>query len=88
MAESTKNYLDEEGLTLVLHKVKTLTDTYIYEQAIASDIWNITHNLKKYPAVTIIDSAENEVMGAIQYINENQLTISFNAAFSGKAYLN
>lgn len=61
---------------------------YTFTQVAASAIWNITHNLKKKPSVSIVDSAENNVYGDIEYINENQLTITFNSAFSGKAYLN
>ena len=61
---------------------------YTFTQVSASATWNITHNLKKKPSVSIVDSADNNVYGDIEYINENQLTITFNSAFSGKAYLN
>ena len=61
---------------------------YTFTQIAAASTWNITHNLKKKPSVSIVDSAENNVYGDIEYINENQLTITFNSAFSGKAYLN
>lgn len=88
MADSTKNYLDEEGVKHVFQKIKTLTDTFIYEQATAANVWEIQHNMKKYPSVTIIDSANNEVMGAVEYIDNNNLKITFNGAFGGKAYLN
>ena len=44
--------------------------------------------MKKYPSVTIIDSANNEVMGAVEYIDHNNLKITFNGAFGGKEYLN
>jgi len=61
---------------------------YTFNQVSASSTWSITHNLNKKPSVSIVDSAENNVYGDIEYINENQLTITFNSAFSGKAYLN
>ena len=61
---------------------------YTFNQVAAAKTWIITHNLKKKPSVSIVDSAENNVYGDIEYINENQLTITFNSAFSGKAYLN
>ena len=61
---------------------------YTFNQVAASSTWSITHNLNKKPSVSIVDSAENNVYGDIEYINENQLTITFNSAFSGKAYLN
>lgn len=61
---------------------------YTYNQLTPATTWNITHNLSKKPSVSVVDSGENVVYGNIEYINANQLTITFNAAFSGKAYLN
>lgn len=61
---------------------------YTHEQAIASDIWVINHNLNKRPSITIVDSADNVVEGAEKYIDENTVEIRFNGAFKGKAYLN
>lgn len=62
--------------------------TYIYSQSSALATWEINHNLAKYPAVSIVDSGGNVVIGDIKYIDQNNLTISFMSAFSGKAYLN
>jgi len=63
-------------------------ETFIYEQQQASDEWVITHNLGKFPSVTIIDSGDNIVFGDVQYINSNSLKITFTVIFSGKVYLN
>ena len=63
-------------------------DTFIYGQNPASDVWTIQHNLNNYPAVAVVDSAGNVVIGDIQYIDRNTVVITFKAAFSGKAYLN
>jgi len=62
--------------------------TYTHTQGAAATGWYISHNLLKFPAVTVVDSSGNLVEGAIQYINNNSLEINFTAAFSGKAYLN
>jgi len=59
-----------------------------HSQANASTEWTIQHNLDKYPSITVVDSAENVVYGAIQYIDKNNLKIIFSAGFAGKAYLN
>ena len=48
----------------------------------------IAHNLEKFPAVTVVDSANNVVIGHITYTNTNSLTVSFSSSFSGKAYIN
>ena len=61
---------------------------YIHNQTSASVVWNIQHNLNKLPSVTTVNINNIEVKGEIQYIDNNNLTITFSAGFSGKAYLN
>ena len=65
-----------------------LDKSYIHNQVAASSSWEITHNLGKYPSVSIVDSGGNWVVGDIVYTNKNTLIINFTASFSGKAYLN
>lgn len=62
--------------------------SYIYIQGTASAVWRVTHNLGKYPSVTVVDSADNVIVGEVQYISPNEIMISFVGAFSGKVYLN
>lgn len=65
------------------------TDKYYeHNQALALATWNINHNLNKNPSVTVIDTGDNQVIGDIVYVDDNNLTINFSSAFSGKAYLN
>lgn len=61
---------------------------YTHTQLIPSSQWEINHNLNKKCSVTIVDSADNVVIGDIQYIDMNNIIVTFQAAFSGKAYLN
>lgn len=61
---------------------------YTHNQMVASASWTITHNLGKYPSVTVVDSAGTAWEGDITYINNNSLQINFSLPFSGKAYLN
>ena len=61
---------------------------FVYIKSTPNKIWEITHNLDKYPSVTIVDSAGSVVMGDITYTSKSTLTVTFSAAFSGKAYLN
>ena len=74
---------------------KTLEDlgivndkNYLHIQSVASNEWIINHNLNKYPSVSVIDSAENEVIGEVEYIDTNNLKLKFAGSFSGKATLN
>lgn len=62
--------------------------TYIHRQVIASNTWEITHNLYKYPSVSVVDTGGNVVIGDVEYTSLNTLVIKFTAPFSGTAYLN
>lgn len=72
---------------LVLNAV--IGDKYfMYEQAVSSDVWIIEHNLNKKPSITVVDSADTVIVGDYEYNDLNKVTLYFNAAFAGKAYLN
>lgn len=62
--------------------------TYVHTQSAAEAVWEITHNLGKFPSVVVFDSSEDEVEGKIKHITENELLIIFSAAFTGRAILN
>ena len=61
---------------------------FVFTQGLPSATWNITHNLGKFPSVSVVDTADQLMYGDTEYFNENSLTITFSAPFSGKAYLN
>lgn len=65
-----------------------LDKNYKHTQIQASKTWNIKHNLKKIPSVTIVDSGGSEVIGDIKHLSENELVITFTYEFSGSAILN
>ena len=67
--------------------------TYTHNQSSTSNTWVITHNLHRFPSVTVVDSADTIVQGTVVYNSSKQLTITFFSgssalAFQGKAYLN
>lgn len=62
--------------------------TYAYPQDSPSDVWTVTHNMNKYPSVSVVDSAGSTVVGDVFYDSLNQVTITFSAPFSGKAFFN
>jgi hypothetical protein len=89
-----------QGTTLVANqKGNTVTVTgviggvsldanYVYTQGSPSATWVVTHNLNKYCYVTVVDSADNIVVGEVLYNSLNQVTLTFAGAFSGKAFFN
>lgn len=89
--ENDTIYILKNGITndnWVIFTASANNSTFIFTQGLPKYRWDIQHNLKKYPSVTIVDSAGTEVIGDVQYINENKITILFSSSFSGKAYLN
>jgi len=48
----------------------------------------ITHNLGKYPAVTVIDNFDRVLIVEVDYIDNNTVKLTSSGAFSGKAYFN
>lgn len=62
---------------------------YTHDQASASASWTVTHNLGRFPSITVVDTSGNRILGfEAVYDSANQVTLTFSAAFSGKAYLN
>lgn len=67
--------------------------TFTHNQTSTSNTWVVTHNLHRFPSVTVVDSGGTIVVGTIVYNSNKQLTITFFSngsalAFQGKAYLN
>lgn len=60
---------------------------YVHNQYISSNIWNISHNLNRFPNVYIEDSSHQQVIGSINYIDSNNIVINFSFSISGKAFL-
>ena len=62
--------------------------TFVFTQGVPATVWNIQHNLGKFPSITVIDNADTVVTGEYTYIDNNNVTLTFSAGFAGKAYLN
>ena len=74
-----------EGTTNKYFTVGRVSYEHIQDEV--SKDWVIVHNLGFKPNVTVIDSAGTIYEGEIAYTNTTTLTVSFSAAFSGKAFL-
>jgi hypothetical protein len=61
---------------------------FVYTQSVPSTLWTITHNLDKFPSVSVVNINNVTMYGNVVYLNENELQIEFSAGFSGKAYMN
>jgi len=61
---------------------------FVYTQSVPSTLWTITHNLDKFPSVSVVNINNVTMYGNVVYLNLNELQIEFSAGFSGKAYMN
>lgn len=48
----------------------------------------VEHNLSKKPAVTVVDSSGEEVIGQVTHMDNSTVLITFTAPFTGKVILN
>lgn len=84
--------IESNSLDLIIDDLKSRLEisanNYVHTQQVASDIWEITHSLNKYPSVTIVDTSGNLVIGSVHYISTSKIVVKFSAPFSGVAYLN
>ena len=71
----------------ILNFVLPVGGNYTHTQNVSSATWTITHNLGFSPAVSVVDSGGNHVVGDVNYVSVNVLTVSFSAPFGGLAYL-
>jgi len=62
--------------------------TFVFTQGAPATVWNIQHNLGKFPSVSVVNNNDLLMNGEITYIDNNNITCNFSAAFAGKAYLN
>lgn len=61
--------------------------TFRHAQAAPLAVWTIAHGLDAFPAVTVVDAANAELTGQVDYVDSDNLTITFGAPVSGVALL-
>ena len=62
--------------------------SFTYTQTTPVTAWSIKHDLGKYPSVTTMDSAGNQIIGDVTYTDLDNLVVTFTSKIAGKAYLN
>ena len=61
---------------------------FTFSQSSAATTWNVTHNLNKFPSVTVTLADGQQVIADVTPNNKNNLTITFSGDNSGIAYMN
>jgi hypothetical protein len=67
---------------------KPAKTTYRHTQTAPSRVWEVVHNLGKFPSVTITDADGNEYESEVKHIDLNNTLLTFSEAFAGFADLN
>lgn len=79
----------EDEHLATIHDLSDLVDkTFVYTQETPSAEWVVNHGLHKNPSISVVDSAGSEVIGDYQYIDLNNVILTFSGAFAGKAFFN
>lgn len=64
-------------------------ETVAHHQLVPSSVWLVDHTWPGgFPAVSVVDSGNNVIIGEVTYLSTTQLSITFSNPFAGKAYLN
>lgn len=61
---------------------------YVHNQSALASTWLVAHNLNKYPSVEVVDTGNTVILPNVHYESANQITLTFSAPTSGKAYVN
>lgn len=61
--------------------------SFEFVQQTAATVWNISHNMGLKPNVKTEDLQGNDIVGVVDYIDNNTVRVTFNQAVAGKAYL-
>jgi len=86
----TIQYTPEKSLELFENqKWNSVKDkNYHHIQNSPSRVWEITHNLDKYPSVTIFDFTGTEYEAETMHLDINNVLLTFSIPFAGYADLN
>jgi hypothetical protein len=60
---------------------------YRHTQGSAATTWTVAHNLGHKPLVQTLDAAGNMIMGSVVHVDDDNLTISFEEALAGSAFM-
>jgi hypothetical protein len=76
----------DSDVAVISHQIAE--DKHYKTALMDGDIWQIEHNLNKYPSITVVDTANNVIYGEVNYNDLNNVTITFASSVTGYAYFN
>lgn len=76
------------NVNIMTNSSSTPDKAFVFEQEEPTNVWLIEHGMEKHPSVSIVDNEGLLIMGDVQYIDTNNVKVTFSTEFAGKAYLN
>lgn len=84
-------YINGQAFYLIIDLDPNLThvwpSTFRWEQAAPATVWAIQHGLNSFPDVSVLDTSNEQVFGEVDYVDDDNLTITFGAPQAGTAFL-
>lgn len=88
--QSVNNKIDATNVTVTALQNQVSSGIFgkTFNQTEPATEWVVNHGMNKYPAVTVMDSAGNEIECAVEHIDLNNLVISSVYPITGTASFN
>ena len=74
--------------SIQIDNVENADKHFEFIQGVPATAWDITHNLDKFPSISVVDTADTTVIGSYDYVTKNRVILNFSQPFAGKAFLN
>jgi len=78
----------EDGVTVSVIAIESDKHFEHVQAASSADWGTINHKLDKKPSVTILNGSGNKAHAKVTYVDDDNVTITSDVAFSGVAYFN
>lgn len=77
----------QKGIAYLAYSDDFTPDNSKFTFDTVDNVWNIEHELHRYPHVTTFDSSENQTFGDVDYRSDSKIDVKFSQGVSGTAYL-
>jgi hypothetical protein len=62
--------------------------SFTFQQDVPSALWSVTHDLNRFPSVTVVDTGGSEVWPDVHYLDAMSVDLAFGSPTTGRAYFN
>lgn len=84
-------FISRQAFYLIIDLDPNLThvwpSTFRWEQTVPGTVWAINHGLNSFPAVSVLSTDNELIVGDVTYVDDDNLTITFGAPMAGTVFL-